>query len=381
MKYHLNYKVNKTVLVISDLHLSAGLFIGAKKNDLEDFHSDRELIEFIEFYSRDQYASIPVEIIINGDFLDFLAVPYVPYHEDEYWSEEAALSKLKLILNAHTEVFDAFEKYLRLPQKRVTYILGNHDAEMIFEKLQEEFLAFFSPAARSQIEIRNFNFIEYIPLPGILIKHGHEYELAHHVSIGENIVKDENDRRYFLPPWGSYYVTRVINRFKSERKYINSVRPVRTFLIHGILYDTFFTIRFMLASAFYFLMVRFIFLFRDGIGPKRLFNYLKEELRLFQDFENLTEEFLLERNDLKAFIVGHSHDPIFRIYPHGPIFINTGTWTKMINLDFDKRNKDSLLTFAQINVVEFEKEGKMTEDLSINLNAWRGNDHLPYETF
>lgn len=381
MKSRHNHNVLKTIVVISDLHLSAGTFIGTKRNDLEDFHSDQELIEFMEFYSSGEYANIPIEVIINGDFLDFLAVPYVPYYEDEYWSEDAALAKLKLILNAHSEVFDAFEKYLRLPNKKITYILGNHDAEMIFEKLQEEFLGFFSPAARLNLEIRSFNFIDYTPIPGILIKHGHEYELAHHVSIGENILRDESERRFFLPPWGSYYVTHVINRFKSERKYINSVRPIRKFLIHGLAYDTFFTVRFMLASLFYFFMVRFIFLFRGGTGPKKLFNYLKEELRLFQDFETLTEKFLLERSDIKAFIVGHSHDPTFRIYPHGPIFINTGTWIKMVNLDFEKRNKDSLLTFAQIDVVEFEKEGKMTQDLSINLNVWRGRDLLPYENF
>lgn len=381
MKYLPGHKVKKTILVISDLHLSAGVTIDNKRNDLEDFHSDRELVEFIEFFSSGEFLNNSVELVINGDFLDFLAVPYVPFHEDEFWSQEAALYKLKIIFQSHPEVFLAMEKFLRLPDKQITYVLGNHDAEMVFEVLQEEFLSYFSPAARSNLKIRNFSFSEYVPIPGIMIKHGHEYELAHHVSQNDCIITDEENRKYFLPPWGSYYVTRVINRFKRERKYINSVRPIRKFLIHGLVYDSFFTIRFMLASFFYFIMVRFIFIFREGTGLKNIWKYLKSELHLFLDFESITEEFLLERNDIKALIVGHSHDPIFRVYPHGPTFINTGTWTKMINLDFDKRSKDSLLTFAQVDVLEFEKKGEIEENIVLNLNVWRGSGILPYEIF
>ena len=31
----------------------------------------------------------------------------------------------------------------------------------------------------------------------------------------------EDGSKYFIPPWGSYYVTRVINKFKEERDHIN----------------------------------------------------------------------------------------------------------------------------------------------------------------
>ena len=91
-------KAKKIILVISDLHLGAGHNLGGRKNSLEDFHSDEELVEFLKYHSTGEYAGVEVELIINGDFLDLLAVPHVPYFDDEYWSESAALEKLELII-------------------------------------------------------------------------------------------------------------------------------------------------------------------------------------------------------------------------------------------------------------------------------------------
>lgn len=98
--------IKKTILVISDLHLGAGKIVNKRKNFLEDFHYDKELIEFIEYHASMHYQERDVELIINGDFLDLLAVPFVPYFDDEFWSENASLDKLKMIINAHPGVFE-----------------------------------------------------------------------------------------------------------------------------------------------------------------------------------------------------------------------------------------------------------------------------------
>ena len=47
MKFLQENKIKKTILVISDLHLGAGMIVNKRKNFLEDFHYDKELIEFI----------------------------------------------------------------------------------------------------------------------------------------------------------------------------------------------------------------------------------------------------------------------------------------------------------------------------------------------
>ena len=65
MRFLRKHKVTKTLLVISDLHLSAGNFVNNKKNNLEDFHYDQELVQFFEYYSSKDYQSREVEIIIQ----------------------------------------------------------------------------------------------------------------------------------------------------------------------------------------------------------------------------------------------------------------------------------------------------------------------------
>ena len=100
MKFLRKGNFERTVLVISDIHLGAGTYVNGEFNTLEDFHYDTELVEFLDYYSSGDYLKQEVELVINGDLFDLLAVPFVRYFDDEFWSEEAAMEKLKLILEA-----------------------------------------------------------------------------------------------------------------------------------------------------------------------------------------------------------------------------------------------------------------------------------------
>lgn len=390
MRFLRKGKALKTIIVISDVHLGAGAYVGNRRNYLEDFHYDRELVEFLEYYSEGDYASRDVELVINGDLLDFLAVPYVRFYDDEFWSEEAAMEKLKLILKAHPEVIEAFGNFLKCKNKKMTYIIGNHDAELVFESLRSFFIEQLPEEARE-----NFSFFmdhsgEYQPVAGIVIKHGHEYEVAHHFHYENSIVSDENGRKYFIPPWGSYYVTRVLNKFKQERDHINAVRPIRKFMINGLIYDTLFTARFGLATVFYFLVVRFLAVFHYKFPLKKIVKGALDELELFRDYETLTRDFFTQNKNVLALIVGHTHEPIMRTYTDGTIFLNTGTWTNMYHLDFGKQNTYPQLTYAQINVnEEYKNKRKSTSDrpggpfshIEVALNIWEGQRNFPFREF
>ena len=379
MKSHQSSDIHKTILVISDLHLGAGLSVNHRKNVLEDFHYDKELIEFIDYYSTGVYLERQVELIINGDFFDLLAVPFVPFFDDEFWSEEAALEKLKIIVNAHGGVIEALRNFLSLPNNALVYIIGNHDAELILPQLQKYIWDLFNKADHKKFKILLNENEAYIPEAGVVLKHGHEFELAHHFS-SQSIISDVDGKKYFLPPWGSYYVTRVINKFKEGRDYINAVRPVNKFIINGIIYDTLYTMRFIFSNAHYFTMVRFMFLFKKKNKWSDIFGLIKNEFELFKNYETLTEDAITSDPNLHALIVGHTHDPVFREYEDGSIFINTGTWTKMYNLDFGKHSYGARLTFAKIDV-RVKKSEKPFEHLDISLNEWRGSSDLPFKEF
>ncbi|MEA9358012.1 metallophosphoesterase [Bacteriovorax sp. PP10] len=378
--------IKKTILVISDLHLGAGLIVNKRKNFLEDFHYDKELIEFIEYHGSMHYQEREVELIINGDFLDLLAVPFVPYFDDEFWSEQASLDKLKMIVNAHPGVFEALRNFLTFPNNRLVYIIGNHDAELIFESLRQYIVDQFPKEDQFKFKILLNTEDVYIPEEGVVLKHGHEYELAHHFDPITSIATDVEGKKYFIPPWGSYYVTRVINKFKESRDYINAVRPINKFMINGIIYDSLYTMRFAFANFYYFLMVRFVMIFKQNKKTLEVLELVKKEIQLFQNYEALTEEFVTGNADVHALIVGHTHDPIFREYDDGSIFINTGTWTKMYNLDFGKNFYGARLTFARVDVKEKSEEAdgvvvEKFDHLDISLNEWRGKSDLPFKEF
>lgn len=377
MKFLRKDKIEKTILVISDIHLGAGEYVNGKRNLLEDFHADEELVEFLDYYSKGDYAVREVELIINGDFFDLLAVPYVEYYDDEFWSEEAAQKKLAMIFDAHPEVMEALGVFLSKKNKTITFIIGNHDAELVFPSLKEDLLNQIPKESREKFKILDNEIGDYRPVKQVSIKHGHEYELAHHFDPDDSIVESSEGKKYFIPPWGSYYVTRVINKFKEERDHVNAVRPINKFLINGLIYDTFFTLRFMLANAFYFVMVRSIYLLKQSKTLKDWITHIFKEIELFQDYELLTYEFLEKNEEVDVLVVGHTHDPIHRVYNDGKTFINTGTWTKMYHLDFGKGGLSEQLTYAVIDVVKNKEETEVRS----NLNTWKGANKLPYHSF
>lgn len=386
MRFLRKNKTEKIILVISDIHLGAGEYVNGKRNFLEDFHHDKELVEFLDYYSQDKYSNQKVELIINGDFLDFLAVPFVPYFDDEFWSEKAASDKLEMIVNAHKEVIEALSRFLAHKEKKIVYIIGNHDGEMAFDSLRIQFKNYLKQEVRERLEF--FLGGEYIPEKGVVIKHGHEYEIAHQFDNYESIVQANDGTKYFIPPWGSYYVMRVVNKYKEERDYVNQVRPIRNFIINGLIFDTMFTLRFLFANAYYFMMVRFLDIYQNNMSIKQIFSKAIKELELFQDFETLTANFF-ETNDAKALIVGHTHEPSFRTFADGNIFINTGTWTKMTHLDFSKSQQKITLTYAKVEVLsQKSKQNEKRQDkdnnydhLDVTLNVWRGNRDQPFYEF
>ena len=379
MRFLRKNKKNRTVLVISDLHLGAGHYVDGKVNFLEDFHHDKELVEFLQYYSEGDYSQHEVELIINGDFFDFLAVPFVPYFDDEFWSEDAAIDKLKMILSAHPEVMDAIDIFLSKKNKTITYIIGNHDGELAFPKVREYFINQLSNENKEHFKFYLDN--EYEPVKGIIIKHGHEYEVAHQFDNYDSVVEDPNGKRFYIPPWGSYYVMRVINKFKEEKDYINQVRPIKSFIIYGLIFNTLFTLRFLFANAYYFIMVRFLQIYQSKLSLTEIFKNAMKELELFQDYEKLTRSFF-DENDVKALIVGHTHESIFRTYPDGRIFVNTGTWTKMTHLDLSSNRPAVFLTYAQVEVSDYSQDQKEKfEHLDVNLNVWKGRRDLPYYSY
>ncbi|MFZ8932392.1 MAG: metallophosphoesterase [Bacteriovoracaceae bacterium] len=362
-------KNNKKILIISDLHLGAGAYFNGQRNLLEDFYHDKELTEFLNYYAQME----DVELIINGDFLDFLAVPFVNFYDDEYWSEQACLEKLKVILNAHNEVFEALFNFLKHGHKKIVYIIGNHDAEFILPRLQEYFLNKIPSEYRERFVFRVEQNKPYFPIKQLAIKHGHEFEYAHNYCEHGSIKKGDDDQYYFIPPWGSYYVTRVVNKYKEERDFINQVKPIKVFILKGLFYDTFFTLRFLFSTCFYFFMVRVLDFFKNDFNIASVCSKVKKELKLFHCLEDETDKFFDSNPGLELLVIGHTHEAYLKY--HGPkrSVMNTGTWTKMSFVGLGNERNGTHLTYGYIECGD--------GDIEHYLMCWKGTNSLPFENY
>lgn len=367
--------MRKIKIVISDCHLSAGLNFESQKNPHEDFFFDDDMIAFFEFFSTGKYADFEVELIINGDYLDFLNVPYRGEFEEAI-TEQFALYKLECIMAGHPKVMDALRKFAALPGKTITYNIGNHDADLFFPKVRERLVRSWDPEGRFPSPKVRVNFESPVLNleGGVQIHHGNMFEAVHVFNYAKPVLTDGLRQPVLNIPWGSFYVLKIVNRFKWERDYVDKVRPVKAMILWGLLFDTWFTLKFVFLSGFYFMKTRFIYSPARRSRLTVTVKILKQETTTFlQDLEKDARELLDGQSDVHTIIMGHSHHPMFKSYPDGKTYINTGTWTKMINLDLRGIGGNYRLTFA---FIEYDEKGKA----KATLEQWMG-EYKPHRVF
>lgn len=207
---------------------------------------------------------------------------------------------------------------------------------------------------------------------GVEIHHGNQFEAVHVLNFDKPVLKTYLDEPILNIPWGSFYVLKIVNRLKNEREFLDKVRPIRFFVLYGLLFDPWFTIRYIVLSLFYFLKTRFVYSPKRRSSLKVTLDILKQESNLLQDLEKQARNLLDEQGDLQTLILGHTHQPMNKVYPDGKQYINTGTWTKMINLDLRHLGQQYCLTFAFIRI----RSGKS----ECELRYWQGA-HSPHRGF
>jgi len=345
-------------LVISDCHLSAGKFFEGRLNPHEDFKFDDEICELFEFFSSSIYGDGPggaveVELFINGDFFDFLNVPYFGEFEDAI-TEEIALAKLEAIMAGHPKVMAALKRFASKPNKKIVYLIGNHDADLFFQKVRERIIREWDPEGNYPSEkVEIIADRDRVRLEGgIEIHHGSQFEAVNYLNFESPTIPSYLSEPILNLPWGSFYVLKIVNRLKWEREHLHRVRPVKVFVLMGLLTDPWFTIRYVFLSAYYFLQTRFFYSAKRRTKLKQTIAIVKQETALFQDLEKQARKILDQEPEVNTVIFGHTHRPMKKVYPDGKQYINTGTWTQMINLDWVTLGQQFCLTFALIRIRE-----------------------------
>ena len=347
---------DKIKIMVSDCHLSAGRFFEGRLNAHEDFYFDDDMCDLFDFFSTGKYSEnssgpVEVEAILGGDFFDFLNVPYQGEFEDLI-TEEMSVYKVEAIIKGHPKVMAALRRFAALPGKRITYLIGNHDSDLFFEKVRERIIREWDPmGAYPSDKVRIIYEVDRIILEeGVEIHHGNQFEAGNDLDFEEPFLTNFRGEKHLKFPWGSIYVMKIVNHLKWEREFLDKIRPVKVFVIFGLILDPWFTIRFCFLSAFYFIKTRILGRAGSRLRWQELLGYAKQESKFFQDLEGQAREILESKPEIKTVIFGHTHRPMDKVYPDGKQYINTGTWTKMIQMDWRGLGLSFKRTFALIKI-------------------------------
>ena len=164
---------DKTVtLIISDLHVGGG------DEDQGDDHvyDKQQLRNFIDQQTKSTEGQKgDVELIINGDFLEFAQVKSDVYKlgSAKYWCSEAeSLLKLKAITTGHADIFEAFKRFQE-KRNRLTIAAGNHDVDLYWPEVQKHLREVGGPI---DFELGNVWYSRY--QNRLRITHGHMFDPA-----------------------------------------------------------------------------------------------------------------------------------------------------------------------------------------------------------
>lgn len=369
----------KIKLVISDFHLSRGKWLpDGRRNPLEDFHQDLRLKELLEHYSTGSYAEADVELIVNGDFFDPLAVIPLPdrksrlaYLEFPIEVEEtAAVRQFKIITEGHPVSIAALRDFMGRG-KKIVFRWGNHDASILWPGVQDFLRGILAPPTPEQL---SFQMKPYV-FDRICIDHGHQLEVFNQFDENnlfiERKTKDGAVTKIQNLPFGSFFVLGFLNRLKLERSYINQVYPLQNYVRLAMFFEPLFFIRNGFRVAWFFVKMRFI------THPMRFARFRKTLQLLAEAFgrpslEEEAEKILCgpDSRDLPfdTIIMGHNHKATMRIFPGGKQYINTGTWIPITSLEMGNLGHRHVRTYALIEYVD----GKARASLKI----WNGSPQI-----
>ncbi len=222
---------------------------------MEDFFHDDRFAELLSHYDRVAGADTEVELILNGDIFDLLKIKIEGKWPTEI-TDEIATEKLKQCLEGHPRFVHSVREFLSRPNRRVTYLPGNHDLDMWFPGPQELFRRYVAPGdAADRVRFITSSDTYYLP-EGIQIKHGHQLERIHRVDYERMVEKRRDGSEILALPWGTLWILEVMNPAKEERNYVDRIQPLGRFLVAGLLFDPTFVLRFLWRSTVYFLKYR-----------------------------------------------------------------------------------------------------------------------------
>ena len=224
----------RSVYVVSDLHL------GGDPRDPEvpggrGFRMCHQGDRLARFIDRLAGSLELVELIIAGDFVDFLAErpvvgeDWAPFHRD---ADEAAAIFALVATEREPAVFQALKRLLAAGH-RLTILLGNHDLELSLPSVRAAMEQVLGAGRGTGADLFFVYDNEAYVVGDAIIEHGNRADPANEVDhdalrsvrVLQSRRADSRRAAPFTPPVGSRIVASLMNPLKQRWPFIDLLKP------------------------------------------------------------------------------------------------------------------------------------------------------------
>lgn len=196
------------IYFISDVEFGRG-------DIFDDFSDDDIFAEFIQQIS----AKTPDEkttLVLNGDIFDFLKMPYQGRFR-HYITQNISVWKLNEAITHHQISFAALKQFAQNPNHRIFFVIGNHDADLIWPALQRKIIETLNAKG-------NIHFGYHFQNKEIHAEHGHLLDTFYSFDADEPIF-DHGGIQILNLPWGWRACATHLNHLKKRFPYEEQLYP------------------------------------------------------------------------------------------------------------------------------------------------------------
>jgi len=216
----------RTIVVISDLHLGLGKNANNEWYAVEDFRWSKASKAFLDEIST--MGSQKVDLVIAGDFLEMWQTPADILCKGAGANLGCTIDEMKTlatrITKAHKQVLTDLRNFSQTGKNRLHIIPGNHDSSLLIAAVWE-------PVGKAlEVKKGRVNFVKtgiWKSTDGtIVVEHGHQIgSEANRYDKWPNIVEARGGKEYIIRPWGEQFVQKIFNEQENNYPVIDNLSP------------------------------------------------------------------------------------------------------------------------------------------------------------
>jgi len=222
---------DRLLVIFSDIEMGIG-------GPTDDFPHSDFLGALITSYNQPPTRELPVDLIFNGDTFDLLKTPFLDRYP-RHITAAVATGKMDAIAQAHGPFFAAIREFLAHPhaERRVHFIVGNHDAELVFPEVQAQIRRLCGDDPR--VLFPGFR----LAIGQVLIEHGSQSDRMFQVDEEHPLVEFSGEQILHIS-WGAAALLETVIPLKGLLGFHDRLKPKQLLLelipeLHDLLMDRF----------------------------------------------------------------------------------------------------------------------------------------------